>query len=420
MGEELVKAAAGETAVTNGRSSMPKRLALLFVAPLVLLTAACGSSSSSTSTTQTTASTGTGSLTKAPILIGEVGPFSGAQSGLGGEDVAQAWESWTNAHGGVAGHPVKVLFGDDQSTGALDSSLVLNLAQNEHVDAFLSVGEADNQALAYLTAHDIPVMLSESLTPTSNDINLTASQAAVTTGLIQSVKLAGKNSVGVFYCTAASFCKQAVDPFEVAAKKYNLDHSFKVGISLDAPNFTAECYAAKDEHVEALFAEADAATVQRIAQECAVQGYKPIYLLDGVQAALSMAKIPAMNGARNIVTTFPWFEDDTPATQAFQDALRQYDPALLKSTEFGPLVALAWANAQAVAEGAVLGNVGANPTPEAVLAGLHKFNKETLGGLIAPVTWKPNQTALTNCYFVVATKDGKWVAPSGFGPQCAS
>jgi branched-chain amino acid transport system substrate-binding protein len=237
--------------------------------------------------------------------------------------------------------------------------------------------------------------------------------------LIQSAKLGGAHKVGVFYCTAASFCQQAVQPFEDAAGRLKLDHSFKVGISLESPNYTAECFAAKDNHVQALFAEAAASTVQQIAQECAAQGFKPIYLLDGVQASLSMAKIPSLNGARTIITTFPWFEDDTPATQAFQQAIRKYDPSLLKGTEFGPETALAWANAQAIAKAAQLGNVGSTPTSAQILAGLHKFKDETLGGLIAPVTWKPNQATLTNCYFVVATKNGKWVAPNGFGPKCA-
>jgi branched-chain amino acid transport system substrate-binding protein len=63
--------------------------------------------------------------------------------------------------------------------------------------------------------------------------------------------------------------------------------------------------------------------------------------------------------------------------------------------------------------------VGSTPTGAEILAGFHKFTNETLGGLIAPVTWKPNQTSITNCYFVVATKNGKWVAPDGFGPRCA-
>jgi branched-chain amino acid transport system substrate-binding protein len=362
---------------------------------------------------------GAGQGEKAPILIGEVGPFSGTQAGLGGEGLPKAWASWTNAHGGVDGHQVKMVFGDDQSITSVDSSLVESLVTSNHVVAFLGTGSADNQALAFLTSHNIPVLQSTSSTNASNFFPLTASQTAVTTGLIQSAKLGGAHKVGVFYCTASSFCSQAVQPFETAAAHLKLDHSFRVGISLESPNYTAECFAAKDNHVQALFAEAAASTVQQIAQECAAQGYKPIYLLDGPQAALSMDKVSALNGARTIITTFPWFEDDTPATKAFQEAIRRYDPSLLTSTAYGPETALAWASAQAIVEAVKLGDVGSTPTGPQILAGLHKFKNQTLGGLIAPVTWKPNQTTLTNCYFVVATKNGKWVSPNGNGPQCA-
>jgi branched-chain amino acid transport system substrate-binding protein len=416
-----MKALAGEASVTEGErhAVAVKASVALIVSLLVVLAAACSGSSSKASPSPSQPTSTGPALTKPPILIGEVGPFSGAQSSLGGEELPKAWEQWTNTHGGVNGHPVKMVFGDDQSTGALDSSLVKKLVQTDHVVAFLAVGTADNEALSFLTEHNIP-LLQSTTTTAANTFALTASQTAVTAGLMQSAKLAGVHKVGVFYCTVASFCQQAVDPFEAAAEKLGLDHSFKVGISFTSPNYTAECFAAKDDNVEALFAEADATTVQKIAQQCATQGYRPIYLLDGVQASLSMDQVQALNGARTIVTTFPWFEDDTPATQAFQQAIQQNAPSLLKSTQFGPATALSWASAQAIARAAQLGNVGDNPTSAEILAGLHKFKNETLGGLIAPVTWKPNQTSLTNCYFVVATKDGKWVAPNGYGPQCQS
>jgi branched-chain amino acid transport system substrate-binding protein len=365
-------------------------------------------------------SAGASQGTNAPIVLGEVGPFSGAQAAFGGESVPKAWEAWTNAHGGIDGHPVKIVFGDDNSTTALDSGIVESLAQSDHVVAFLTVGSPDNQAISYLTAHHIPVLQQAPSGNPSNYVSLTAGQLAVSYGLIQSAKLGGAKKIGVFYCTASSFCSSAVQPFENAAAKQGLNHSFRTGVALESPNYTASCLAAKDNHVQALFVETAATQIEQIANECAAQDYKPIFLLEGVQASLSMDKVSALDGARDIVTTFPWFEDNTPATEAFQQAIRRYSPSLLASPDFGPEASLAWANAQAVAEAVKLAGVGSGtPTSAEVLAGFHKFKNESLGGLIAPVTWEPNQTSITNCYFVVATKGGKWVAPNGYGPRCA-
>jgi branched-chain amino acid transport system substrate-binding protein len=354
----------------------------------------------------------------APIVIGEVGPFSGPMAGFG-EDIPKDWAAWTNAHGGIAGHPVKVVFGDDHSTSALDSGLAESLVQSDHVVAFLAVGSPDAEATSYLTAHNIPVLQAPAGATTSNTFPLIASQTAVNYGLIQSAKLGGAKKVGVMFCTSVSFCSSAVQPFEKAAAAQGLDHSFQVGISLESPNYTAPCFAAKDDHVQALFAEAAAQQIEQIAQECAAQGYKPIFLLDEVQASLSMDKVQALNGARDIITTFPWFESDTPATKAFQQAVKRYSPSLMSSPTYGPEAALSWASAQAIGRAAVLGHVGTTPTSDEILAGLHNFKNETLGGLIAPVTYKAGETSFTNCYFVVATKNGKWVAPNGYGPRCA-
>jgi branched-chain amino acid transport system substrate-binding protein len=410
----------GERPRTRSWAGVVRRLVLPLASMLVVsgAVASCSqapSSSSAGQPAQSQASEPKG----APIVIGEIAPLSGPESAPGGEDIPNDWATWTNAHGGVAGHPVKVVFGDDHSTTALDSGLVESLVQSDHVDAFLAVGSADTEAMAYLAAHSIPVLQAPAGVTTSNTFPLTASQSAVNYGLIQSAKLGGAKKVGVMFCTVSSFCTSAVKPFEEAAQAQGLDHSFQVGISLESPNYTAPCFAAKDNHVEALFAEAAAQQVEQIAQECAAQGYNPIFLLDEVQASVSMNKVKALNGARDIITTFPWFENDTPATQAFQQAIDRYSPGLSSSANFGPVDALTWANAQAIGRAAVLGQVSKYPSGEEILTGLHKFKDETLGGLIAPVTYKASESSYTNCYFVVATKDGKWVAPNGYGPRCA-
>src|SRR5258708_30790171 len=50
----------------------------------------------------------------APIVIGNVGSYSGveASSEAAAPIVLKAWSSWVNAHGGLNGHPVKLIVKD--------------------------------------------------------------------------------------------------------------------------------------------------------------------------------------------------------------------------------------------------------------------------------------------------------------------
>ena len=76
--------------------------------------AACSSSGSTTAA----GTSGSGSAT--PININSVGSFSGplgANTSRMGE-VIKAWASWTNAHGGVDGHPVQLTVIDDAGNAA--------------------------------------------------------------------------------------------------------------------------------------------------------------------------------------------------------------------------------------------------------------------------------------------------------------
>src|SRR5271167_5139434 len=85
------------------------------VIAIAITASACSSSTSSTSSTSgaTPASTSASSgpaLTKSPIVIGNVGTYSGyaGVTAEGTPEGLQAWVDWTNAHGGISGHPVQL------------------------------------------------------------------------------------------------------------------------------------------------------------------------------------------------------------------------------------------------------------------------------------------------------------------------
>jgi hypothetical protein len=116
---------------------------------------------------------------------------------------------------------------------------------------------------------------------------------------------------------------------------------------------------------------------------------------------------------------FPFFDTSTPATQAFQAAIKQYAPGL--GSQRGSFAAHVWVSAELFA--AAVKAAGNGPiTPASVKSGLYALPAgTTLGGLSAPLTFtkgasKPNQVT---CYFVWGNKDGHPIEPQGLKTSCA-
>ena len=78
------------------------------------------------------------------ILIGQVATETGAAAATGtvttARDGLAAWAKWTNAHGGIAGHPVTVKTLDDKADPAQSQADLKQLVENDHVVAI--VGQA--------------------------------------------------------------------------------------------------------------------------------------------------------------------------------------------------------------------------------------------------------------------------------------
>ena len=57
--------------------------------------------------------------------------------------------------------------------------------------------------------------------------------------------------------------------------------TFADSVSATAPNYTAQCLAAQQAHVTALAIFDTVPPMERLAQDCAKQGYDPIYVIEG-------------------------------------------------------------------------------------------------------------------------------------------
>ena len=72
-------------------------------------------------------------------VIGNIGTYSGGNSSnfIGGNLSLEAWADYTNAHGGINGHKVKVISDDDAGSPSTALNDVKQLVNNDHVLAIV-------------------------------------------------------------------------------------------------------------------------------------------------------------------------------------------------------------------------------------------------------------------------------------------
>jgi len=397
---------------------------------LVAVVAACSSSTSSTgsSTSTGSSSSSTGALGSNPIKIGEICDCSGALASAGVDDpnVYQAWANTVNASGGINGHKVQIVSENTNSNPGNALTDVENLVNNDHVIAIVDISNLDETFASFLKSKNVPVVgLNTSEEPfyaNSDFYPMGQTEDALFAGIIDSAKGAGATTIGELYCAEAVQCQEAVAPFKSAAAASGLPLKYTAEISATAPSYTAQCVAAQQAHISALFIADIATVVSKVAQDCSQQGYHPIYVLDGETINQSYATLTGLKD--NLVGPSPDipFYATTPAVTAMNAALDKYYPGLrANATNFNEFAVGAWVSGQLFTTAAKAGGLGANgstPTSAQLVTGLNSLKTETLDGLAPNLTFTSGQPHPDDCWYTFALKNGQWSLPNGTKTTC--
>jgi branched-chain amino acid transport system substrate-binding protein len=390
----------------------------------VLAITACSSSSSSSSSSASAASTGSSAaasnLKGAPLVIGVIS----SDSGYGGNNpdvptTAKDWETYVNSHGGIAGHSVQVIVEDDADNAATALQDAQDLVQNKHA---IAIGDSSLSNAAfekYVDSAKVPVIsLNEGDASTQyfTDANFFTDEATVPAGIWAQSKLAqlsGATKYGFLYCAEDPNCASAVPLTKADAASVGIKLAYQASFSSSAPNYTAQCLAAQQAGVQALFvAGANQSANERVLDNCASQHYQPAAIAAvGTlgNAAAKDAQIPVEWGYTG---TIPWFVKDA-STATFDSVMGSYLPNAISP----PLVIGTWTGLELFAAAAQ--HVGATPTAQDIYTGLYSLKGDTLGGLTAPLTFKKGQPNQDNCFFVYEVKNGTYSTPEGTSPVCA-
>jgi branched-chain amino acid transport system substrate-binding protein len=414
----------------RGRAAC-QHLRLRFAAPvgavvIALLAAACGSSTSSGGSAGTSAK-----LTGTPYVIGNIGTYSGAyaSSDIGAHDAMLAWAKYTNAHGGINGHPVKLVQFDDQLNAGLATTDVKQMVEQDHVMAIVGVSSvgAEDAWAPYISTSSTAVIGDDLAGDEMGKYkNFFPEGTATTVGYYYAMPriayLLGKKKYGAIYCAESVACSAIATSQKAQAGPAGVTFDFSASAAAAATSYTSQCLAAKSAGVTAVALMLNAQVAGEVAAACAQQGFTPQYLQAANGFSMQETSISSLDGVAGPLPDFPWFSSANPAMKQFQDAMHTYEPQDFSSTSYGysEASAMAWSSAE-IFEAAAEKLAPGHDTSADLEAQLYKLPKgDTFGGLTPPITYKDTggPQPADNCFFEIQLKDGKYTSLNSAKPVC--
>jgi branched-chain amino acid transport system substrate-binding protein len=367
------------------------------------------------------------STAPSPVNVGLICSCTGAfaSSLVGDEATYKAWASATNAAGGINGHKVKIFFSDDLTNPATSKNEVETMVTSDHVVAIMDDSDVDTAWEAFANQHNVPVVgggLGGTIYNTDPDWfpegqTLNALEAS----FVVAAKKAGAKSTAFFYCAESPGCAEGVPYIRTLATKFKTPLVYTTSIAYAAPNYLAQCVAAKQSGAQALIVADAALVVQSAVADCAKQGYTPIDVVDGSAVALSFTSTPGLkDNLLAIQSDIPFSVTANAGMKAMRAALRKYAPSVLTSPSFGETIVFQWVSGQLLAAAIKAAHVksGEAVTSAEIKTGLYSFHGNTLGGMAPPLTFKKGAAHPVNCWFWMRLKGGVFTTPYGLKTSC--
>jgi branched-chain amino acid transport system substrate-binding protein len=400
----------------------------------VLTFAACGSTSSTSSGTTSNAAAASApaaapssasTVSGQPITVGFVCSCTGPLATTIGrsEDVIQAWAKWTNAHGGLNGHPVKVIAIDDGQDPAKGLEAVKSLVQQDKVMAIVGQESLTSESWAkYIASTGVPVVGGQPVdTPflTNPDFFVSGSNLLMNVfGQVELAKQTGKKHLGLFYCAETPVCAQAPALIGALAKPMGIAVTSE-RVSSTAPSYIAPCPSLKQQGVDSVIVAMNSTIVPRVLDACAQQGYRPVNLASSATTERSWTKDANLDGSLVAAANADYTDQSVPGVKSFTDALNQYVPGLTGSSQYSWGYLDMWAGGELFAAAAKAAKLTPTSTPADVKKGLYALRNETLDGLAPPLIYAPGRPGFPACYFEAKLTNGEFAPLGGDKPVCA-
>jgi branched-chain amino acid transport system substrate-binding protein len=373
-------------------------------------TGSAGSSASTAPSSSASSAAATGGPIKVGLICDCSGPFGATIAAAG--DVGRAWAKSVNAAGGIDGHTVDLTVLDDTSNPGTSATEATTLI-NDHVAVILDDSNFDAAWASSVSAAGIPVVggnFSAEPYLTNPDFYPSGqTNDSITYANVSVAKMAGATNIGDLYCAEAPQCQQSVALITAAGKQLGVPSVYSGSIAATAPNYTAQCVAAQQAHVTALFIGHSSGVIARVGHDCTQQNYTPTYITEGTGYQALLNSAPGLKD--HLWSDYPDlpFWDNAPEVQAMKTAVDQAYPGLTENAnEFSEYAVQTW-TAGILIEHAVKASgaaSGATVAAADVTKGLNSIKNDNLDGWSPPLTFTAGQPHKVDCWFVARLQNG--------------
>jgi branched-chain amino acid transport system substrate-binding protein len=343
-----------------------------------------------------------------------------------GAEVAQAWAKTVNAAGGLGGHQVQLTVDDDASNPATSVSDAQSLI-SAHVAAILDLSVLDAAWQKQVDAANIPViggnLNSQLFFADPNWYPAGGTNDATAESMVELAKQAGSANIGVFYCAEAPSCAQLVPVIKQLAASRGLASPYSAAISATAPNYTAQCVAAKQAGVGALFVAGEGNELVHVASDCAQQNYHPAFLEAGAGYGPAVSGNAAVTSSLWISFPITPYCASTPAVTAMNTAVDKYYPGLRTSAaQWTEFAAQGWAAGELIAQAVTAAGVpaGRAVTGAGLAKGLQSIQGTAVDGWTPPLTFTAGKPHPVDCWYAAKFASGSPSMLNGGKAVCLS
>jgi branched-chain amino acid transport system substrate-binding protein len=342
-----------------------------------------------------------------------------------GTDTLTAWVDWTNAHGGIAGHPIRLYQANDNNDPAQAQAALNNMVNSDHIVALVGSDAAGTQPSwdAMMEKAGIPVIGGVIATAdynTNPDLYATSTtvESAVYGGEYV-MKQEGYTKEALLQCNNRTVCIAGVPLFKLGAKALGIDMVYAQTASELATDYTAQCLSMKASGAQVVVATVNA---QLLAENCKTQGYTPVYInSDDTFTPAQIKNTSAFEGSLGFRQGFPTFPSarSIPQLSEYFQAMDQYESAYMaggSKADDNILVfsASAWSGGYVFGEAIANANVpaGQTVTTSDVKRGLAMIPQgSTNGGYTPPVYYGDGSTTpekAVNCFWTDKIVNGQY------------
>ena len=358
---------------------------------------------------------------KSEIVLGSFGAESGILGAVSGPapPAIRAWAAYINTLGGINGHPVRVILGDDGADPSRSQAIVRKMVEQDKVIAFFNdYSFTLPSVLPYLEQKQIPIIgsiggdSSGDHSPMMFNPMVGPDVGQAWGFILNTLTLAkGKKKVGILYCREANICAVIKDGFKKLLPYEGLEVVYEAFVSLAQPDYTGEMIQAQRAGAEVILPLMDTAALNRLAQSAHRQNYKPVFVgTYNLNQDLIYPFAKELEGVALTARVGAW--DTTPKLAFYREAMARFQPKAAR----GDLGAGVFVTGRLLAE-KIGPFIQEPPTTAQILDGLYSLKNEKLDGLLPGIGFEKGKghVKTNQCVVPVLFQGGKFVPHDGVG-----